>query len=54
MENQTNYYDKIEIWISTHLSTFEPEFRKFLSTFEPQFRNFLGTPRLGQKKRVCL
>ena len=43
MENQTNYYDKIEIWISTQLSTFEPEFRKFLST-----------PRLSQKKGVLI
>ena len=43
MENQTNYYDKIEIWISTHLSTFEPE-----------FGNFLSTPRLSQKKGVLI
>ena len=43
MENQTNYYDKIEIWISTHLSTFEPE-----------FRNLLSTPRLSQKKGVLI
>ena len=32
MEKQTDYYDIIEIWISTHLSTFEPEFGNFLST----------------------
>ena len=31
MENQTNYYDKIEIWISTHLSIFEPKLRIFLA-----------------------
>ena len=43
MENQTNYYDKIEIWISTHLST-----------FEPKFRNFFSTPRLSQKKGVLI
>ena len=43
MENQTNYYDKIEIWISTHLST-----------FEPKFGNFLSTSRLSQKKGVLI
>ena len=52
MENHTNY--KIQIWISTHLSTFEPEFRNFLSTFEPEFKNFLSTPRLSQKKGVLI
>ena len=43
MGNQTNCYNKIEIWISTHLSTFELE-----------FRNFLSTPRLSQKKGVLI
>ena len=43
MENQTNYHHEIEIKISTHLSTFEPEFRIFLST-----------PRLSQKKGVLI
>ena len=43
MENQTSYYDKIEIGISTYLSTFEPE-----------FRNFSSTPRLRQKKGVLI
>ena len=43
MENQTNYHHEIEIKISTHLSTFEPEFRIFLST-----------PWLSQKKGVLL
>ena len=43
MENQTSNYDKIEIRISTHLSTFEPE-----------FGNFLSTPRLSQKKGVLI
>ena len=52
MENHSNY--KIEIWISTHLSTFEPEFRNLLSTFEPEFRNLLSTPRLSQKKGVLI
>ena len=39
MENQTNYNNEIEVCISTHLSTFESE-----------FRNSLSTPRLSQKK----
>ena len=39
MEIQTNYNVEIEIWISTHLSTFEPE---------------ISTPRLSQKKGVLI
>ena len=52
MENHTNCM--IEIRISTHLSTFEPELRNFLSTFEPECRNYLSTPRLSPKKGVLI